>query len=124
MTHIITHVYGSIVVLVVSLLIGGLGIYIGGWLISGQKSYKSAVITAVLGAIVWTITGFFLGWIPFLGIIITFLAYLWVIKWRYPGGWIDAVGITLVAWISSLLILYILATVDIGTYRAIGVPGT
>lgn len=123
MTHIITHISGSIVVLLVSLLIGGLGIYIGGLLITGKTDYKSAVITAVLGSITWTITGFFLGWIPFLGPIITLFAYIWIIKQRYPGGWINAAGITLVAWISSLLILYILATAEITSFRSIGVPG-
>jgi len=113
----------SLVVFVVSFLIGALGIHIGAQLITGVSDYTYALVTALFGAIVWAVVGFFLGWIPFLGPIIVLLAYLAVIKRRYPGGWINAAGITLVAWISVLVVLYALAFLGATSFDAAGVPG-
>lgn len=113
----------TIIVFLISLLIGGLGIYIGALAITDTRDYTYAVFTALLGAIIWAIMGVFFGWIPFLGPLIVFLAYLAVINARYPGGWIDAVGITLIAWISILIVLYILAIIGMTEFEAAGVPG-
>ena len=114
----------SLVVFLVSLLIGALGIHVGALLITGVSDYTYAVFTALFGAIVWGIVGFLFGWIPFLGPAIVLLAYLGIIKRRYPGGWINAAGITLVAWIAVLGVLYLLAMADMTTFDAVGVPGT
>ncbi|MCU4742689.1 hypothetical protein OB955_15680 [Halobacteria archaeon AArc-m2/3/4] len=117
-------VVNSIVVFVASLLIGALGIYIGASVIVDSDDYTYAIVTALIGAIVWAIVGFFFGWIPLLGPILVFIAYLTVINWRYPGGWVEAIGITLVAWLSVLIVLYILAFLGITGFEAAGVPGT
>lgn len=114
----------TIVVFVVSLLIGALGIYIGARVITGVDNYWYAIITALLGAIVWGIVSLFFGWIPLLGPIIVLLAYLAVINWRYPGGWGDAILITLIAWISVVVVLYVLNAVGLIEFGAFGVPGT
>lgn len=114
----------SLVVFLVSLLIGALGIHVGAMVVAGVSDYTYAFWTALLGAIVWVLVGLLFGWIPFLGPVIVLLAYLWLVKRRYPGGWIDAAGITLVAWIAVLVVLYALAHVELTTFDAIGVPGT
>lgn len=113
----------TVVVFVVSLLVGALGIHVGAALITGTEDYSHAVLTALLGSIVWAVVAFFLGWIPGLGPLLTFLAYLGVIKSRYPGGWLDAAGIALVAWVASLAVLYVLATTGWTSFEAVGVPG-
>lgn len=113
----------SLVVFVVGLLIGGLGIYVGGRFLTGVDSYEHAVFTAAIGALVWALTSFFLGWIPLLGPVLTLLAYLWVINRRYPGGWVRAGGIALVAWAVVLVVLWALAALDVTTFSAVGVPG-
>lgn len=118
------NMINSLVVFLVSLLIGALGIHVGAAVIADVTDYTYAFFTALFGAIVWSIVGFFFGWIPFLGPVIVLLAYLAVVKRRYPGGWIDAAGITLVAWISVVLVLYGLAAVGFTTFDAVGVPGT
>lgn len=114
----------SLVVFVVSLLIGALGIHVGAVLVAGVSDYTYAVFTALIGAIVWGVLGFLIGWIPLIGPVIVLLAYLTVVKRRYPGGWIDAAGITLVAWLAVLVVLYVLATADVTSFDAVGVPGT
>ncbi|MCU4754160.1 hypothetical protein OB919_19615 [Halobacteria archaeon AArc-curdl1] len=112
----------SIIVFIVSLLIGALGIYVGARVIVDTSDYTYAFITALFGALVWAVVGFFFGWIPLLGPILVFLAYLAVINARYPGGWLRAILITLVAWLSVLIVLTLLAVAGITTVDAVGVP--
>ena len=116
-------VLDSLVVFVVSLLIGAFGIYVGARLIVDVVDYTYAFVTALIGAIVWAVTGILIGWVPLVGPLIVLIAYLAVVNWRYPGGWIQAIAITLVAWISVLVVLYVLAVVDLTTFEAAGVPG-
>lgn len=113
----------NVVVFLTSLLVGALGIHVGALLITGTRDYTHAVFTAGIGAIVWAIAGFLFGWIPLLGPVLVFLAYLWVVKRRYPGGWITAGGIALVAWIASIAVLSVLSTLGLTNVGATGIPG-
>ncbi|QGA80613.1 hypothetical protein [Candidatus Nanohalobium constans] len=113
----------NLIVFIVGIIIGGLGIHFGAMFTLGRADFSKAVKTALIGAVVWSIVGFFLGGIPFLGPLITFIAWLGVIKISYEGGWINAAAIALIAWISVLIILYLLAAIGIGGFEAIGVPG-
>jgi hypothetical protein len=113
----------SAIVFAVSLLIGALGIYVGARVVADRDDYSYALITALIGAVVWAIVGFFFGWIPLLGPVLVFLAYVAVLNARYPGGWIDAGLIALIAWLASLIVLYVLGVVGLVTFEALGVPG-
>ncbi|WP_049923612.1 hypothetical protein [Halopiger djelfimassiliensis] len=113
----------NLIVFAASLLIGALGIYVGASVIVDAEDYTYAIITALIGAIVWAVVGFFFGWIPLLGPLLVFVAYIAVINARYPGGWVDAAAITLVAWISVLVVLYVLAVIGVTGFEAVGVPG-
>lgn len=114
----------SIIVFVVSLLVGALGIYLGARIITGFEDYTYAIVTALLGAIIWAVVGLLFGWIPLLGPLLVLIAYVAVINYRYPGGWGNAILISLIAWLASLAVLYVLALFGIGAFEAIGVPGT
>jgi len=114
----------SLVVLVVSFLIGALGIHIGARVVTDTNDFRYAVGTALFGALVWAIVGYLLGGLPLLGPALVLLSYLWVIKRRYPGGWLTAAGIALAAWVASLAVLYVLATAGVTEFSAVGVPGT
>lgn len=113
----------SLVVFAVSLLVGAFGIYVGARAIADTEDFGYAVVTALIGALVWAVVGFFIGWIPFLGPLLTLLAYVWVINSRYPGWWGRAFAIALIAWLASLVVLYILAVLEISSFGAVGVPG-
>ncbi|WP_254531862.1 hypothetical protein [Natrinema gelatinilyticum] len=113
----------SVIVFVVSLLIGALGIWAGARVIVGRADYDHAIVTALIGAIVWAIVGFFVGWIPLVGPLIALLAYIAVINWRYPGDWTAAAMIGLVAWVTVLIVLYVLAALGVTGFDAVGVPG-
>jgi hypothetical protein len=109
-------IHQTLIVFVVSLLIGAR-------VITGRDDYTYAIVTALIGALIWVIVALFLGWIPFLGPLLALIAYVAVINWRYPGGWLEAIGIALVAWIASLAVLYVLATIGFTSFDALGVPG-
>lgn len=114
----------TIIVFVVSLLIGALGIYVGASVLTDYEDYTYAIITALIGAVVWAIIGFFFGWIPLLGPALALIAYITIINLRYPGGYGEAIGIALIAWVSVFVVLYALAIFDIfEDVQALGVPG-
>lgn len=113
----------SVVVFLVSLLIGALGIYVGARIVTDTEDYTYAIVTALIGAVIWAVVSFFVGWIPLLGPVLVLVAYVAVINARYPGGWMDAIAISLIAWIASIVVLYILGAVGLATFDAFGVPG-
>lgn len=113
----------SLIVFVISLLIGALGIYVGARVLTRVDDYTYAIVTALIASAIWVIVAFFVGWIPFLGPLLALVAYLGVINYRYPGGWVRAIAIALVAWVSSLVILYVLRLFNIVDASALGVAG-
>lgn len=114
----------SIVIAFISLLIGGLGITIGARLvIDDAASFGYAFVTAAIGALVWAIVSFFVGWVPLLGPLLMLIAWVGVINWRYPGGWVSAAGVGVVAWLAAVVVLYILGVVGIVGPEALGIPG-
>jgi len=113
----------SIIVFVVSLLIGALGIYVGARVITDADDYTYAIVSALIASIVWVVVAFLVGWIPFLGPLLALIAYVAVINVRYPGDWLKAIAIALIAWLASLLVLYALSAAGLTAFEAVGVPG-
>lgn len=116
-------VIDSLIVFVVGLLIGALGIYIGARVITNTDDYTYAIVTALIATAVWVVVALFLGWIPFLGPLLALIAYIGVINYRYPGGWMRAIAIALIAWVASLVVVYVLAVIGLAEFGAVGVPG-
>lgn len=109
---------GSAVAFIVALLVGGLAIFVAASIVTGKRDYSHAVFTALFGAIAWALTA----WIPLLGPILALIAWVWVIKWRYKGGWVTAAIIGFIAWASAVIILYVIDItfdLDIGAF---GIP--
>lgn len=116
-------VLDSLIVFVVGLLVGALGIYAGARVVVDVEDYTYAVVTALVASILWAIVALFLGWIPLVGPLVALIVYVGVLNWRYPGGWLAATGIALVAWVASLVVLYLLAVAGLTSFEAVGVPG-
>lgn len=111
-------VVGSLVAFVIALLVGGLAIYTGASVVMDVQDYSHAVVTALIGAIAWGLTA----WIPLIGPLIALVVWVGVINWRYPGGWVNAAIIGLIAWIAALVLLFALnAILGLGV-GAFGVP--
>jgi hypothetical protein len=112
-------IIGSLVAFVIALLIGGLAIYVSARLVAGVDDYSHAVITALIGAIAWALTA----WIPLIGPVIALIVWVAVINWRYPGGWVQAAIIGLAAWVSALVILFVVNSILGLGIGAFGIPG-
>jgi len=112
---------------VVALLIGALGIYVGARVIVDRNDYEYAILTALVGAVVWwVVTGLF-GLIPFVGgfvgAVLGLIAWVYVINARYPGGWGKAIAIGVVAWLAVWVVLVVLEALQIIDASALGIPG-
>lgn len=113
----------AVVVGFISLLIGGFGIWAGArLLIDENASYGKAFVTALIGAVVWGLLSF-LGGIPLVGPLLLLIIWVAIINWSYPGGWLTATGIGVVAWIVAVGVMYALAILNIVTFEALGIPG-
>jgi hypothetical protein len=109
----------AVITFVIALLVGGLAIYVSALFVVGVNDYSHAVVTAMIGAVAWAVTA----WIPLIGPILALVVWVWVINWRYPGGWVKAGLIGIGAWIAALAILMAVNTVFRFGIGAFGVPG-
>lgn len=103
----------------VALLVGGLAIYVSARFVVGVRSYVHAVVTAFIGAVAWALTA----WIPLVGPVLALVAWVWVINWRYRGGWGSAIVIGLVAWVAAAVVLFVVNGILGLGVGAFGVPG-
>lgn len=116
--------FDGVIVFAISLLIGGAAIYIAARhaVYKGQPgglTFEHAVVTALLGAVVWAL----LAWVPLVGSLLALVGWIGVIRWRYPGGWIKA-GVTgAAAWAAAVVVLAALELLGIGSISALGIPG-
>lgn len=111
-----------ITLFVTCLVTGGLGIYVGARLVVGEEDPVHALITGLIGAVIWVIAGIVVGWIPVLGQLVVLFIYTWMVNRRYPGGWNSALKIALIAWTITVIVLIPLAALGFVTYEVIGVP--
>ncbi|MFC6872789.1 hypothetical protein [Halobellus marinus] len=114
----------GLVVFAVSLLIGGLAIYVAAGRVAyrdepGGLTFEHAVLTALLGALAWAL----LAWIPLIGSLLGLIGWIAVIRWRYPGGWTRAAVTGAAAWAAAVVVLAALELFGIGAVSALGVPG-
>lgn len=117
---VVVSVADQVVVFAISLLLGALAIYVAARYVHDSSDYGNAVLTALIGAIVWGL----LSWVPVVGTLLALVAWIAVINWRYPGGWMKAAIVGVAAWAVAVVVLSALALAGIGSFEAIGVPGT
>lgn len=116
-------VVSAIFIFLISLIVGAAAIHLSArLLIDRDTGFRRAIVTALIGAIVYAVVGLFFGWIPLLGPLLMLLAWVGILNWQYPGGWGTAIGIGFVAWIVAVLLLFALSVLGIVTPEAIGIP--
>lgn len=99
---------------VVSALIGGVAIHADALIVSDARGYAHAVLTALVGAVVWTL----LAPVPLIGGLLALVAWVAVVRWRYPGGWLRAGATGVAAWAAAVVILAALDLFGVGARRA------
>jgi heme/copper-type cytochrome/quinol oxidase subunit 2 len=108
---------------VASLIVVSIATYASTAVLTEESSYVHSFGTALLTSIVWFgVTYFTGGTFVIAGPVLAIVAYIAVVNWRYPGGWIRAGAITIVTWIGTFVILYALAALGFSSFQALGVP--
>jgi len=119
---------GSVVVFIVSLLVGGAAIHVGATFALKGRDYSHAVVTALLGALAWTGVVVALAAaeldVGSLASVLALVVWVAVVKWRYRSGWLRAGLIGVFAWIAALVALSLLSVVGVTAVDAYGIPGT
>lgn len=110
---------GRLVVFAGSLLVGGLAIHAAATQFGAAGEYGDAVLTALLGAIAWSVVD----GVPLVGGLLALAVWVAVIKWRYPVGWLRAGLVGVGAWAVATVVLAALALFGLGSLDALGVPG-
>ena len=65
------------------MVIGGIDLHAGTVAVSSARDYAHAVLTALLGALVWAL----LEPIPLVSGVLALVAWIAAVKWRYRLGW-------------------------------------
>jgi len=112
----------QVVLFVASLVIGAFGIHVGAMVVTNQDEFAKALLTALVAAIVWSVASFLLADVPYVGPLLTLLAYIAVVKWQYTASWLESGGIALLAWVVGLGVLSLLSILGIGSLEAVGIP--
>jgi len=116
----------SLLVFVVSLLIGGFAISVGARLARKSSDYTHAVVTAFLGAVAWAVVDIAFSRLSVegsLASLVGLIVWVWVVRWRYQVGWLRAAVIGAGAWVAAVIVLAVLALAGVGGLDAYGVPG-
>ncbi|WP_299333574.1 hypothetical protein [Haloplanus sp.] len=105
--------------LAVSLLVGGVAIHAGARVVSDARGYGHAVLTALVGAVVWAL----LEPVPLIGGLLATVAWVGVVRWRYRGGWLRSIGVGIAAWVVAVVVLATLEFLGVNGVSGLGVPG-
>jgi hypothetical protein len=114
----------GVVVFAISLLVGGAAVHVATKYAvyrgePGGLTFEHAVVTALLGAVVWAL----LARVPLVGTLFALAGWVGVIRWRYPGGWLEAGATGAAAWAAAVVALAALELLGVGSLSALGVPG-
>ncbi len=116
----------SVVVFVVSLLIGAFGIHVGALVVTDADDFAEALLAALVGALAWAVVGAVAGDLPEVGSLVApvlaLFAYVAVIKWRYGSTWLRAGAVAVIAWVIALGVLTALGELGVRGLDAVGVP--
>lgn len=119
-------VSGSLIVLAVSLLVGGLAIHLGALFALKSSSYVHAIVTAGLGALAWWLLELVLAELNAgggsLASVLGLVVWVGVLRWRYRAGWLRAALIGVFAWVAALVVLAVLADFGVSSVEPYGVP--
>lgn len=108
----------------IDLLLGALALFVAARYVTYRDDFRSngfehALVTALLGAVVWAI----LATIPLVGALLALVGWVAVLHWRYPGSLLRA-GVTgAAAWAVAVVVLAAFELLGIRSLSALGVPG-
>jgi hypothetical protein len=94
----------------ISLIISSIIIYIAAKLFGEKEGFGTAILTALVGAIIFSLTSYFIG-IGWVAALIGGIAWLIALGSLYKIGWIKSFVIAVVIWIFAIIVSLILPTI-------------
>ena len=103
----------QIIRFVVSLFVLTVVFYIAGIIVVGREQalFSDAFVIALLGVIARGIISFLLPLFPFIGLILSLLVWLVLIRHYYETGWLGAIAVGILAVIVEIVVMVILAII-------------
>jgi len=100
----------SAIIFVIGVIVSTIIIYIVTKLFGEKEGIGRAFLTAIIGAIVYSITYFLLGngW---LAAIVGGIVWLLALRGLYDTGWLKALAVAIIVWISATVVGLLLPTV-------------
>ena len=102
----------TVILFLISLFVSAIIIYVVTKIFGEKEGFGTALLAAFIGAIIYAVTYYFLrpelGWLASL---IGGIAWLIALRGLYSIGWLKALGIAIIVWISAAIVSFILPTV-------------
>lgn len=113
----------TVLVVLVATLFGGAGIYAGvRLLVDSAVEPVDGLVLALVGAVVWGGVSLLLPSTPVLGPLLALVVWVVLVVVRYPCGWPAASVLGFVSWLLPVGLLYVLGTLGLVSFAAVGVP--
>jgi len=125
----VTLLIGTVIIFVVSMLVGGLGNFISIQALSDSEvTFTHAVASSVISSAVWAGLSYLLNVylatsvLIFGGALASLLIWIVVLYFRYSGGIVTAIPAGVFAWLIAVVALYVIAAFTTLPFQGIGIP--
>ena len=105
-----TSLIAAVVFFLIGLIVSAIIIYVVTKLFGEKEGFGTALLAALVGAIIYALVYFFLG-SGLLAAVIAGIGWLLALGSLYEMGWWKALGVAIVVWIVSLIVGWFLPTV-------------
>jgi uncharacterized membrane protein YvlD (DUF360 family) len=99
----------TIITFLIGLVISTIIIFIATRLFGERESVKIAFITAVIGAVIYTVIYYLLG-NGLVAAIVGGIVWLMSLKWLYKMGWLKSILVAVIIWIIASIVGVLLPT--------------
>ncbi len=94
----------------ISLVISGIIIYLATKLFGEKEGFGTAIMAALIGAIIFATVSYFLG-VGWIASVIGGIAWLIALGTLYSMGWLKALVVAIVVWIFASIVSWVLPTI-------------
>ncbi|MBN1274774.1 hypothetical protein JXA12_00570 [Candidatus Woesearchaeota archaeon] len=101
---------GVLIGFLISLAVSGVIIYLATKLFGEEEGFGTAMLAALVGAIIFALASYFIG-IGWLAAIIGGIAWLVALGSLYNVGWLKSLGIAIVIWVFATIVSWVLPNI-------------
>jgi hypothetical protein len=103
-------IYSALIVFLISLIVSAVVIFVATKMFGEQEGFGTAILTALIGAIIYACAHYFLGG-GIIASVIGGVAWLIALGSLYKIGWVKSLLVAIVIWVFAAVVSYVLPTV-------------